>query len=316
MHVHDNYYQCCYNNNLSHIIKTDFYDKWDISFNQSVIVPTKVRSFREELLYACELMYDNFRKHTPTLNLLFSGGTDSECLLRCFVNLGIPVNPIVIIHHHVKNSPETLQALSVCNELRLTPTVVDINLIELATNGVFHEIGLKYQTPRIGMHELLHTLEIIREPAILGDEIKLKFRSAPDKIPTDVEDDQQWYFYIEEDQDGVFNRYQHVSGIPMISDSFRYTPACWAAMILTPEMKDIVFNDRKKASGLTTKNAMMSREFGVRYREKTNVFIEGSLHQNSRNKLFTELSSVLFPFSDVYIEYNKLLSKLGVEYEV
>lgn len=102
----------------------------------------------------------------------------------------------------------------------------------------------------------------------------------------------------------------------MISDSFRYTPACWAAMILTPEMKDIVFNDRKKASGLTTKNLMMSREFGVRYREKTNVFINGGPNQTARHKLFSELTSVLYPFRDIYVEYNELLSKLCVEYEI
>src|SRR5690606_8012300 len=108
---------------------------------------------------------------------------------------------IIIIYNN-----DLSQAMGICNELNIKPTIINLDLIELADSDIFYDIGLKYQSPRIGMHELLYTLEKIEEPAILGDEIRLRFMFSPDKIPSD-NSYQKWYFYLDEDQECVFDRY-------------------------------------------------------------------------------------------------------------
>jgi hypothetical protein len=292
------------------------HDKWGVHFNIIDTENRPIKSFKDELLYSCELMYDDFKKHTPILNVFFSGGTDSECLVRCFHKMKIPINPLIIKHKQWPYASETVIALDVCSELGITPTIFELDLIHLFDVGILHNLALKYQTRFIAMLELLYIMEHITEPTILGDEVKLIYITPQEKLFTREETDHhKWFFYIEEDLDGVYDRFQHLSGIPMIADSFRYTPQSWAAMILTPEMKDMVFNDRVKASGMSTKNIMMSREFGVKYRKKTNVFEDGP-YRFIRSQLVNDITPKLFPFGMLYLEYRELLDILDVNYEI
>jgi len=316
MLVHKDYYRCYYNNDPNHLIKTNLFDRWNVHFDLSNIEKRPLMSFKNELLNSCELMYDALKQYTPKLNVFLSGGTDSECLVRCFHERKIPITPVVIVHEHFPNSDETVIALNLCEELNLTPNIFRLDLVKLYETGIFNDMALKYQSQYLAMFELIYVMEQLQEPTILGDEIKLNYVTAPGNLLHKNETDyQQWFFYIEEDLDGVMNRYQYLSGIPMIADSFRYTPQSWAAMILTKNMKDIVFNNRFKATGMSTKNIMMSKEFGVRYRQKTNVFQDG-IYRKIRGQLFREVLPKMFPLKTLEIEYTKLLNILEVEYEI
>ena len=316
MLVHNYYYRCYYNNDPTHLIKTNLFDKWDIHFDSSKMEKRPVMSFKNELLNSCGLMYDDLKQYTSKLNVFLSGGTDSESLLRCFHEQKIPVTPVIIIHEHFPNSPETTIALDLCKELNLVPNIFALDLVKLYDSGIFPDMAIKYQTAYLAMLELLYTMEQLGEPVILGDELKLTHTTANKNLfHRNSTDYQQWFFYIEEDLDGVMNRYQHYSGIPIIADSFRYTPQSWAAMLLTEEVRDIVFNERYKATGMTTKNKMMSREFGVKYRQKTNVFEDG-VYRKVRSNLSPEVLPKLLPLGTIEIEYTELLEILGAKNDI
>jgi hypothetical protein len=316
MKVQSNYFQRYYNNDPNHIIRTNIHDKWGIHFDLTNIEKRPVMSFKNELLYSCELMYDEFRKYTPTINVFFSGGTDSECLVRCFHEKNIPINPIIIRHKQIPESKETLTALKICSELNIVPTLIDIDLFHLFNIGALHDIAFKYQTQYIAMHEVLYTMEQLSEPAILGDDFKITYQSPPERMLCRNETDyQQWYFYIEEDLDGIYDRFQFLTGIPMIVDSFKFTPQCWTAMMSTDEIKDIVFNERFKASGTSTKNLMMSREFGVPLRQKTSVFRDG-IYVPIAFKLMLDTGCEMLPRRNIHLEYNKLLEILSAHHVV
>jgi len=307
--LHNNYCRYYYNNKSDQIIRKNLYDKWAPHFNSDI---KNVKTFKKESLHSCELIYDRLREYTPILNLFFSGGMDSECMLRCFNELKIPVNPVVIVHYYIPNSEESRNAFNVCNELKIKPTIFNLNFHEIYSMGKFHELGIKYQTARLGMLELLYVLEKINEPSVLADDIQLVYRSSDRNLLSKVDSNYlEWLYELREDEDGVFYRFEELTGIPLISDFFRYTPESWAAMLLTDNVKDIVFNDRGKASALTTKNTMMSKEFGTRNREKTNVFLCRP-HINLRDKLKNELQQELNPSQVIRIEYTKLLGLLGI----
>lgn len=310
MLVHNNYYRCYYNNNPAHILKTNLHDKWGIHFNFSVMERRPVMSFKQELLNSCRLMYEDLKHHTPILNVFLSGGTDSECLVRCFHEAGIPIRPLIIRHLAAPKSDETIIALDLCHELNLHPLVFDIDLFHLHKMGVLADLAIKYQTYYIAMTELLYVMEIVKEPVILGDEIKLeRFTNSGNIIKRDEFNYNEWYFYVEEDLDGVFSRYMELTDIPVITDSFKYTPQTWAAMISAPDIQKIVLTPSGKVSGKTTKNRMMSREFGVRLRKKTNVFSEGP-YISILQDLSKILSLELYPCSNIYLEYTELLTLL------
>lgn len=311
--VYNNYYQCYFNKDPSHVFRKDIYDKWEVHFTS--VESREIKSLKEETLNSCELMYDAFKSHTPTLNLLFSGGMDSECLLRCFNQLGIPVNPIIIVHEYFPNAPEIRNAFKVCDQLSITPTVFNLNLHELYESGVFHEMGKKFQTARIGQLELLYVMDKIQEPSISADDIQMTFISSGENLlkPNETEF-QEWYYEVREDEDGLYDRYAALTGIPNIADTFKYTPQNWAALVMAPHIQDIVFLPKGKASAYSTKNKMMSKEFSVLNRDKTNVFANG-YHRGISNRLKEELMPFVLPPARVRIEYKTLLQKLGVNCE-
>ena len=309
MSVYNDYFQCYYNKDPTQILRKSVDDKWGLHLN--ITGNCKIKSFKEEVLNSCELMYDAFKIYTSKLNLFFSGGMDSECMLRCFTELKIPVNPVIIIHCGEESAPEAQQALRICKELSLVPTIINIDLSKLFGAGVCHDIGEKYRTKELAMVELLYVMEKLQEPSILCDDIQLFYHSSSkNKLSKSETNYQQWFYSIREDHDGVFDRFEYITGIPVFSDTYKFTKESWAAMLMTPVIQDIVLNKRGKASGKSSKNKMMSAEFGAEWREKTAVFSSGNILRITR-ALHKDLGE-LIPVSNTHtIEYFKLLSLLG-----
>lgn len=311
--IHNDYYRCCFNGDSSQLFRQSPFDKYSIAFSTES-KSKKVRSFKDEVLINCEMIYDSFRKYTPKLNLFFSGGTDSECFLRCLHELKIPVKPIIIKHKHTPNTEETINAQAVCEELSITPIVLTLDLFELYDSGILHDLGLKYQTSRMGQLELIHCLERINEPCITVDDIQMTYQASPKNLlRTHDTTLMQWFYNIREDEDGLYDRYTALTGIPVITDPFKFTPTSWAALILTKDIRDIVLNYRFKSTAYSTKNKMMSREFGVRERVKTSVFVSG-VYKTVTNKLYRDLTARLYTPQVIKLEYYALLNLLQVEY--
>lgn len=308
--IYRDYFKCYFNDDPSHMVRKSIFDIWGIHFDMSNIERRPVKTFKEELVIASELMYDELRKHISYVNVLFSGGTDSECLVRCFHELKIPVKPIIIRHTKAPDYEETAIAFDVCNELNITPVVFDLDLDELYNNNTSIGVVERYQTCAQSMVELLYVMEQLSEPIIVGDEVTLAKRTNNANIMRiDEYKFSEWAFYLKEDLDGTFERFEHITGIPVICNSFKFTPQCWASMLKTDEIVDIVVNDRYKTSSLSTKNLMMSREFGVRLRDKKLIFQDGPYVNLSLN-LLTDASVLLYEHMDLYLEYNKLLNIL------
>lgn len=314
--LHNNYSMSYYNNDPSQYVRKDIYDKWEPHFNIGSPVGRLTKTFKQEVLTSCELIYDSLKQYTPSLNLFYSGGMDSECMLRCFNQLKIPFTPVVLVHKHYPNAKETVDAIKYCKSISVTPRIFNIDLHEIYASEKFHELGIKYQTARMGMLELIYVMEQISDPCVLADDIQLVYMTPPNNLIRPNETDySKWLYEVREDEDGLYNRYEYLTSIPTVADFFRYTPSSWAAMILTSTIKDIVFNNKGKASSYSSKNTMMSREFSAPFREKTNIFSSGH-YTGIENKLRKELLPELLPPTIKRIEYNDLLSMFGVEYDI
>ena len=64
--------------------------KFEITFKKVITRPLK--SYREELLLNTQIIADTFN---GPFDLMFSGGVDSEVILRCHKELGIPINVFI-----------------------------------------------------------------------------------------------------------------------------------------------------------------------------------------------------------------------------
>ena len=91
-------------------------------------------SFRQEILNNIQLIRDSF---SGPLDFAFSGGGDSELALRCFRELGIPINVVSFRYNDDLNRLELQRALDICQDLGIKQTIVDLDLQKFFENDAY-----------------------------------------------------------------------------------------------------------------------------------------------------------------------------------
>ena len=141
--------------------KTSINSKFDLKITPTIT--RTVKSYREELLLNAGLIRDSFAE---PFDLMFSGGVDSEVILRCYHELKIPINVFVFKYENNYNLPDVTHALRICKELNINPTVIDFNLqkffeheaYDIWTTGYYLNSG---KLPHMKMIEYLDNIPIM-----------------------------------------------------------------------------------------------------------------------------------------------------------
>jgi hypothetical protein len=140
--------------------KTSPDSKYELKITPTIKQP--VKSYKEELLANARLIRDSFNE---PFDLLFSGGVDSEVVLRCNHELDIPVNVYVFRYENNYNLSDVTHALRICDELNVTPTVIDFNLKHFFENDAYDVWRTGYfkssgRLPHLKMIEYLDNIPI------------------------------------------------------------------------------------------------------------------------------------------------------------
>jgi hypothetical protein len=197
--------------------------KYELKITPTILQP--VKSYKEELLANTRLIRDSF---TEPFDLLFSGGVDSEVILRCNLELGIPINVFIFKYENNYNRLDVFNALRICNELNVKPTVIDFNLQRFFENDAHAIWKLGYfkspgRLPHMKMFEYLDNIPI------LGD-------GEPWWIY-----DQQWLFEIDENGHSL-TRYSTTIGRTVLADWYEYSPEVLISHLKTPAMQQLISN--------------------------------------------------------------------------
>jgi hypothetical protein len=136
--------------------KTSPNDIFKIKFKKEITRP--VKSYKEELLLNAQLVRDSF---SEPLDILFSGGGDSEVLLRCYVESKIPVNVFIFKYENDYNIRDYTHAIRICNELNITPKVIDFNLKKFFENDAYDiwKIGYAGNAGRLPLLKMVDYLD-------------------------------------------------------------------------------------------------------------------------------------------------------------
>jgi hypothetical protein len=204
--------------------KTSPESVWSLDFKKTISRP--IKSYKEELLLNAQALRDQF---TEPFDLLLSGGVDSEVILRCYHELKIPVNVFIFQYENNINRQECIRALNLCNELNVTPTVIDFNLEKFFENDA-------YDIWKTGYF------------ASAGRLIYLKFLEYLDNIPVlgdgDLEcfyENDNWYFQLRELEYAV-TVYATAIGKKVIADWYHYSPEVIISHMNTPIVNKMLNN--------------------------------------------------------------------------
>ena len=191
-------------------------ENWKLRIKQTITRP--IKSYHEELLLNAHAVKDAFNE---PLDLLLSGGLDSELALRSYVEAKIPINVFIAKYNDNINAVDFHEALNVCKIYNVTPTIIDCNLKKFLENDA-HDMWNGGYFAEPGYMIMLKVIESLDNIPVICDGINAdNFRMA-NKTQCDI--------VIYEKH---FSAAIHGNTInrPLISSWYDYSPELTAAFL-------------------------------------------------------------------------------------
>jgi len=189
-----------------------------------------LKSFGQELLDNMSLIRDSF---SGPLDLAFSGGADSELALRCFRELGIPINVVSFRYNDNLNHLELQWALDICQDLGIKQTVIDLDLKKFFENDAYNLWTTGYY---LNAGRLVHMkmLEYLDNTPLFGDGIM----QSPYAI---CQYQGQWCVRFKEISLSLAN-YANRIGRPAVANVFDFSPRPLARFLQIPKIAGLFTN--------------------------------------------------------------------------
>jgi hypothetical protein len=261
----------------------------------------KKSNYLNELRRTADLVYQDYGKDFA---LFLSGGTDSEIVVRNFIDIGIKPTCYTIRFEGGYNESDVNESIELAKELGVDLYLIDFDVKDFLYSGEASEFGRKLQCTQITYLMVYHCIFQVGLPAIMGGEVLLK-RNITDQPST-------WYFCFRENEDASAMRFSQLYNIPLVNEWFSYTPELLLYYLTTPEIQNLVLNKMNyKLTSVSSKNEILRKLVpGIRSREKTHGF-ENLLAFNfeAYRQLTNEQILRLEPSLDG-IEYNQVISML------
>lgn len=272
----NNYFQFGYDN-ATYNIRQTAHDKFWVRHERC---QRPIGSFKDECLSAAQIIYD---LASSPLALLFSGGMDSEVMVRSFHKAKVPFKIYIIQFMDNKNNHDTAHAFRVCEELNMTPIVLELDIKKFFNS----ELGLKYmlelQSNSPARTPIFWALDQIDEYPVLGQgeaylvkrsfsNIALDYRGLTSDCFTEIlcENSPDWDLWEEENVLSWY-RYFIIRDRPGAPGFFQFTPELFLSQIKDTTTLSLITNQIEgKVSNISSKYHFYSRHFPLKERVSYN----------------------------------------------
>lgn len=233
--------------------RESIFDKLIVEYPKTV---RPVKSWAEELEIAAEkIIEDNNGK----VSFFYSGGADSEVMLRTFLKIG-KVPPVHIIKFaDGSNSHETDTAEEFCRCFGVTPTYHLIDIVRFLRSDAVLQMGVDYQATQPAFLTFFHVALKLDYPAIISGEPYCHRMQSPGI--GNYQD--QWFRIFREDEDGCWNKFESKTGCKISPEALCYTPELVQAWLTSPIIRDVL-SKREKATLLSSKKKSYEHELGIK----------------------------------------------------
>jgi len=244
MFYKDNWLSWTYNDGPEYGLKLSPQAKMNFILRNKITRP--VKSYHEELLENGKVIYERFNK---PLGLLFSGGVDSEIVLRVYLDLKIPIKVYIFKYENDYNIIEFTHAIETCKKLNVTPVVIDFNLEKFFENEAYDFMLKTYAMGPGWLPQMKMTDYIDEIPIIASGEPYFRRTSK------DWTKNYPWVFQIDE-HSHHWAVYHLAIGRTAITDWYEYSPEILVAFSQLPYIQDLI-NDRVQGKLSTETSKVM-----------------------------------------------------------
>lgn len=258
MFYKDNWLAWTYDNGPEYGPKPLLTSDFALHFKKTITCP--IKSYHEELLLNAQAIRDTFNGE---LDLLFSGGIDSEIILRVYHELKIPVNVYIFKYNNDYNLLEFNHAVNVCNELNVIPKIIDFNLERFFENEAY-DIWTKCYAYSAGWLPHMKMTEYCDGTPIMGSgEPYWRVVSKEDTLSS-------WVYDIEEPSHH-WAVYHKTIGRPVITDWYEYSPEIHVAYLQLPYVQDLINNRVKGKLSTVTSKAFIHQQYWPTIQDRTKL---------------------------------------------
>ena len=219
--------------------------------------------YQDELLRTADSVSKEFGKD---LVVFLSGGTDSEIVVRNFLDIGIKPHCVTLKFKDGYNSDDVAEAVAIADELDLKLEIIEFDVKDFFYSGQAEEFGYELQCTQITYLMVYYNILKLGAPAVMGGEALLSRSVGPD--------DSFWYYTFRENEDASAMRFSNKFNIPLVNEWFSYTPELLLYYLEDPDIQHLINNRfNYKLSSVSSKNAILAKLYpNIRYKKKTHGF--------------------------------------------
>jgi hypothetical protein len=192
-----------------------------------------VGNYYDELYNNARAMRDTF---TGKFDVLFSGGIDSEVVVRVFKDLGITHNTFIFRFENDINYRDVKSAVEIAEGLNIPYKIIDLDIQKFYENEAW-ALFEKTSVPRAARLQHLKFFEYLDNIPVMGDGEPYWRRDLGD----DYTQKSTWSLNIGEDAHAS-SIYLWNQGRESICDWYEYTPNVIRSMSMLPYVRQL-FND-------------------------------------------------------------------------
>ncbi len=222
----------------------------------------KKNNYRSELLRITDLVYNDLGKD---LVLFLSGGTDSEIVLRNFLEYGVKPRCVIIKFNDGYNASDVREALELTAELGIDLEIIDFDIKDFFYSGEARDFAEKIQCTQITYLMVYYHIYKLGMPAVMGGELLLSRHIDKNS--------NYWYYTFRENEDASAMRFSNFFNIPLVNEWFSYTPEIMLYFLESKFGVQEMLSDRYKLTSVSSKNDILRKLYpNVRKKTKTHGF--------------------------------------------
>ena len=208
-------------------------------------------SFKEELKLAAATSIDYYPNLKPSI--LFSGGVDSEIMLRSYLDIGVKPDVYIFRYENDYNICDVSYAVTICSMLDLKYNLIDFNLQKFYENDA-ENISELAQIDRPNALPYCKFLEMIDGLPIMGASDLTLVRTTDDYSIPGVWNIRCW------EHDIGWSKYLRAINKPGIAEWFKWSPGLVQSFLQLNWCKQLVTDQYKGKLGTNSTKIIGYRE--------------------------------------------------------
>lgn len=225
------------------------YEKYKVTCGQIDRQYYKTSSWLKEQYRTAEIILKEFGND---LTVMFSGGTDSEIVLRAFHHIGFKPRAVFIKFKDDYNIGDLKMAEKIATHMNFKVEVIEFDVKNFYNSGQAWEFATEIQCRQMAYLTVYHHIRTLQVPAVMGGEMLFKRHVDPTGS--------RWYYCIRENEDASAMRFSNKYNIPLVNEWFSYTPEMMGYYLEHPKIKWLITERYNyKLGSVSSKNTILQQ---------------------------------------------------------